>query len=167
MLHQLSELSEIKVCLPGVDPRENFTKYVEWMVVNNGSPFTSCPAEKDFTSTAPHPEPSQPNLTSCTEIFGTKTEQIIALEPELHRNSDQVHEPTRLSVPVRLLVETEGMEGSPAHSPATVEELCVASGNYLEKEEVRNANVLLKLKPCFQPWSRHIAYQNRLILILC
>lgn len=135
------------------------------MIVNNGSSFTSCPAEKDFTSTAPHPEPSQPTLTSCTEIIGTKTEQIIALEPELHRNSDQVHELARLSIPVRLLVEIEGMEGSPAHTPDTMDVLCLASGNYSEKEEFRN--VLLKLKPCFQPWSRHRDYPNRLILILC
>ncbi|ROL27920.1 hypothetical protein DPX16_11050 [Anabarilius grahami] len=46
-----------------------------------------------------------------------RTEPTIAPEPEPHSESDQVCEPATSSVPVGLLVEYEGMEESPAHTP--------------------------------------------------
>ncbi|KTF76316.1 hypothetical protein cypCar_00043570, partial [Cyprinus carpio] len=47
------------------------------------------------------------------------TELIVAMEPEPPALSDQVHEPATLSVPKGVLVEIEGLEGSPAHTPAS------------------------------------------------
>ncbi|ROI27671.1 hypothetical protein DPX16_22993 [Anabarilius grahami] len=59
----LSERS--KACIPAGGPTEDFATYVEWVLVNNNSLFTICPAEDD-TSTAPHPETSHPPPTTCT-----------------------------------------------------------------------------------------------------
>lgn len=36
-------------------------EYIEWVLVNCGSPFTACLADKENASTRQHPEPSQPS----------------------------------------------------------------------------------------------------------
>ncbi|ROJ62417.1 hypothetical protein DPX16_21403 [Anabarilius grahami] len=58
-----------------------------------------------------------------------------AQEPEPNGQSDLVCEPATSSVPVELLVEFKGMEGSPTHTPTAVDELCLAFGNFLEELE--------------------------------
>lgn len=55
-----------------------------------------------------------------------RTGHTIAPEPESHRASDQVCE---LATLWRLLVEFEGMEEDPAHTPTTEAELQLASAN--------------------------------------
>lgn len=55
------------VYLPGNGPWGDFAAFVEWMLVNNGSAFTICPAPEDITSTTPDPEPGQPPSTYCME----------------------------------------------------------------------------------------------------
>ncbi|ROL55393.1 hypothetical protein DPX16_20769 [Anabarilius grahami] len=59
----LSERSKARI--PAGSPTEDFAAYVEWVLVNNNSPFTICPAEDD-TSTTPHPETSHPPPITCT-----------------------------------------------------------------------------------------------------
>ncbi|ROL46443.1 hypothetical protein DPX16_21627 [Anabarilius grahami] len=93
-------------CLPVNCPREDFATYVEWVLVNNGSAFTICPAEDDITSPTLDAEPSQPLPTHCTERTPEpttdsepepaakhkqvkRTEHTIAPKPEPHRASDQ------------------------------------------------------------------------------
>lgn len=46
----------------------------------------------------------------------TPPEPFLALEHETNAESDEVHEPATSSVPVTVLVECEGMEGSPTYS---------------------------------------------------
>ena len=114
---------------------------MEWVLEKNGSPFTVCPAEEDISSPTPEPETIQ--LTSCcTEL---KPEPTAAAEPEpvmieesivvqelgLESATDQVCEPATPCV-VGLLVEIEGVEESPAHTPATEGELHLVSGKYIE-----------------------------------
>lgn len=42
--------------------------YMEWVLVNNGSAFTICPAEDDNTSLTLDPELSQPPPTHRTDL---------------------------------------------------------------------------------------------------
>lgn len=94
--------------------------FVEWVLVNNRSAFSSCPAEEKITSPTSDPEPSHPPLTPCMERmpepiadtesammsapYETKTEPIIAPEPEPYGLYDQVSEPATPSVTVSVLV---------------------------------------------------------------
>lgn len=55
-----------KARLPGNGPRGTFAAYLEWVLVNNVSAFTICPAEDDITCPNLDPEPSQPPPTHCT-----------------------------------------------------------------------------------------------------
>ncbi|ROL41256.1 hypothetical protein DPX16_10408 [Anabarilius grahami] len=71
---------------------------------------------------------------STMAAAGTPLELSIAPEHEPNAESDKVHEPATSSVPVSVLVECEGMEGSPAYTPTTEHELYLASGNYYNKE---------------------------------
>ncbi len=73
-----------------------------------------CPADEDLSSPTPKPVTSQP-------------------EPEPQECSDQVREPATSSVPEGVLVEIEGLEGSPAHTPAAEGELQLATGKYIEE----------------------------------
>lgn len=115
-------------CVLGISPNMWGGRY--------GSPFTICPTEEGFTSTALHPEPSQPTLTSCTEIMLEPTADS-ETEPVPHRRSDQVRELATSPVLVGSLVEFPGHGGKPCpHTPVAVEELCLVSGNYLEEMEV-------------------------------
>lgn len=55
-----------KACIPAGGPRDDFTAFVEWMlVVNNDSPFTIGLAE-DHTSPTLLPETGHPPLTTST-----------------------------------------------------------------------------------------------------
>ncbi|ROK87110.1 hypothetical protein DPX16_10250 [Anabarilius grahami] len=65
----------------------------------------------------------------------TKTEPIIALEPEPDEESDQVQEPATSSVPVGVLVKYKGMKWRPGHISKTEGELHMASGNYYKEVE--------------------------------
>lgn len=56
-----------------------------------------------------------------------RAEQVIALEPEPRKMSDQVREPTTSSIIMGVLVDFEGMEGMPG--------LCLASGNHFDNLE--------------------------------
>ncbi len=55
------------------------------------------------------------------------------MEPEPQECSDQVREPATPSIPEGVLVEIEGLEGSPAHTPAAEVELQLATGLYIEE----------------------------------
>lgn len=61
------------------------------------------------------PEPAEINEPKQTQV----TKQILAPEPEPHDMSDQVRE----------LVEIEGMDCDPAHTPTADGKLQLASGN--------------------------------------
>ncbi len=131
----ISSLSErCKARLPANGPKEDFAAFMEWVLENNGSPLTVCPSEEDISSPTHVPETSQ--LSSrCTESLpeATATEPIIATELEPQASSDQVREQATLSVPEGVLVVIEGLEGSPAHSPATEGELQLVFGNHIEE----------------------------------
>lgn len=65
-----------------------------------------------------------------------KPVDIITPEPEPNNKYDQVQEPTTLSIPVGVLVESKGMEESHVYTPASEGELYLASLNDYEVEEV-------------------------------
>ncbi len=139
----ISSLSErCKARLPANGPKEDFAAFVEWVLENNGSPLTICPSEEDISSPTHVPETSQlssrcteslPEPTADGEPEATATEPIIATEPEPQASSDQVREQATLSVPKGVLVVIKGLEGSPAHSPATEGELQLVFGNHIEE----------------------------------
>ncbi len=136
----ITSLSErCKARLPANGPEENF---VEWVLERNGLYFSICPTEEVISSPTHEPETSQPS-SRCTELLPeptadgepepAATEPIIATEPEPQASSDQVREPATSSVPEGVLVVIEGLEGSPAHTPATEGELQLVSGNHIEE----------------------------------
>lgn len=105
--------------------------------MNNGSEFTISSAEKDINIPSLDQEPSQLPPTTCTEplpeptantepvpatmpVPETTHELNIALEHKPHGEPDQMPEPAPMSVEVEILVEYEGMEWSPAHTPAAI-----------------------------------------------
>lgn len=113
--------AETKARLPSVGPLGNFTEFVEWMLVNDGSTFTIFPAE-NYTNPTPDPEPRQKS-PHCTDMTAEptadgelehaamhepapvkRTKPNIALELKCHEKSDQV----RVNI-MRVLVEYEGM----------------------------------------------------------
>ncbi|XP_016142516.1 proteoglycan 4-like [Sinocyclocheilus grahami] len=125
-----------KAKLSGKGPRGSFATFMKWMLENNGSQFTVWPAEENICSPTPEPETSQPS-SHCTEQSSEPTadgepepaatrepasepptEPIMALEPEPQDPSDKVCEPETLPVPEGVLLEIEGLEGSPTHTPA-------------------------------------------------
>ena len=123
-----------KARLPANGPREDFAAFVEWVLEQNGSPFTVCPAEEEISSPTPDPETSQPS-PRCTELetaAAAEPEPIADREEELESATDQVCEPATPCV-VGRLVEIEGVEERPAHTPATEGELHAVSGKYTEK----------------------------------
>ncbi|KAI2649134.1 Cell surface glycoprotein [Labeo rohita] len=69
-------------------------------------------AEEDIASTTPEPQTSQPS-SCCREQLPEPTN--IAPEPEPQESSDQVCEPATSLVPEDILVEIEGLKGSPTH----------------------------------------------------
>ncbi len=141
----ITSLSErCKACLPANGPKENFAACVEWVLESNGLFFSICPAEDNSIPT-PDPEPSQPSPSCYTECSPEPTaatepepatitaptpfkvtEPLIAPEPGLKRVTDQVYE---LATPcvVGIIVEIEGMEDNPAHTPTTEGELLLDS----------------------------------------
>ncbi|ROL53998.1 hypothetical protein DPX16_15596, partial [Anabarilius grahami] len=96
-----------KARLPVDGPRGDFAAYVEWVLVNNESPFTICLTEESPT---PDPEPSQPPPHPGQRLCQSppQTRSTIALEPKPNGMSDQVRQPATSSVPV----EFEGMDGA-------------------------------------------------------
>lgn len=108
-LIEVASLMEFPYCearLRGAGPWGTFAEFVEWVLVNCGSPYSLCPAVEAVTS--PAPELSQPLPTHCTEWTPAsmhktvkRTEQTIALEPKPHWESDQ----TTPCISVRQLVE--------------------------------------------------------------
>ncbi|XP_016110248.1 vegetative cell wall protein gp1-like [Sinocyclocheilus grahami] len=110
-----------------------------------------CPTEEDISSPTPEPETSQPS-SHCMEQMPEPTidrehkpaatrepesipatEPIVAPEPGPQDRSNQVREPITSPVPKGVLVEIEGLEGSPTHTPAAEGELQLASGMYYEE----------------------------------
>ncbi len=136
----ITSLSEwCKARLPADGPKENFAACVEWVLENNGLFFS-----EDNSSPTPDPEPSQPSPSRCTECSPEPTaaaepepaaiteptplkvtEPLIAPEPGLNA-TDQVCEPATPCV-VGIIVEIEGMEDNPAHTPTTEGELLLDS----------------------------------------
>lgn len=53
--------------LPVEGPRPTFTIYVEWVLVQNDSPFTVYIADEDNTGPTPDPETSQPSAMPAME----------------------------------------------------------------------------------------------------
>ncbi len=141
----ITSLSEqCKARLPADSPKENFTACVEWVLENNGLFFSVCPVE-DNSSPTPEPEPSQPPPSRCTECSPEPTaaaepepaaikeptpfkvtEPLIAPESGLKNVTDQVYEPATLCI-MGIIVEIEGMEDNPAHTPTTEGELLLDS----------------------------------------
>lgn len=81
------------------------------------------------TDTEPESEPDADN-----EPEGP-SEPYPTLEPEPKGMSDQVCKPTTPPTREGVLVEFAGMDGSPAHTPTPVNDLCLASGNTLDEFE--------------------------------
>ncbi|ROL50260.1 hypothetical protein DPX16_19064 [Anabarilius grahami] len=133
---------------------EDFAAYVEWVLVNNNSPFTIGPAEDD-TSTTPHPETSHPPLTTCTmekreptadhgfQPAGTneaepeeRTKGVVAPGCEPQGVSDLVREPAKSCAVEGVLVEFEGWEESPTHNLTTVDGMDITTETFLDLLEV-------------------------------
>ncbi|XP_016124666.1 uncharacterized protein [Sinocyclocheilus grahami] len=138
-----TSLSErCKARLPTNGPKEDFAAFVEWVLERNGLCLSVCPAEEDISSPTHEPETSQPS-SRCTEQMPeptadgepepTATEPIVAPEPEPLELSDQVREPATSPVPKGVLVEIEGLQGSPAHTPAAEGELQLVTGPHYEE----------------------------------
>ncbi|XP_052423225.1 uncharacterized protein LOC127966349 [Carassius gibelio] len=114
-------------------PREDFAAFVEWTLARNGSPLTVCPIE-DLASPTPDPETSQPpsRRTEPEPTAAAESEPSTDREPDLESATDQVCEPATLCI-VGVLVEIEGVEESPAHTPATEGELFAVSESHMEQ----------------------------------
>ncbi|ROL45353.1 hypothetical protein DPX16_4694 [Anabarilius grahami] len=113
---------------------------MERVLVNNDSPFTICPLEPT-SLTAPDLEPSQPSPclmelqpdstvdmdpeTVADNVPASLTELFPAPEPEPNNASDQVHDSATTPVPEGVLLEFEGIDGSPTHISATMKDLCL------------------------------------------
>lgn len=63
------------------------------------------------------------------------TEAIFVPEPEHHRESDQVRMPALASVEEGILMEYDGIERSPTHSPAAEGELCLVPIQLIDELE--------------------------------
>ncbi|ROI15999.1 hypothetical protein DPX16_14211 [Anabarilius grahami] len=61
-----------------------------------------------------------------------RMENDITLDPETHRESDQVHEPAAPCVTEGVLVEFEGWDESPTHNPTAVDVISMDSGKYIK-----------------------------------
>lgn len=87
---------------------------------------------------------SEQNSANCQSLPWW-TEQAITLEPKPHKMSDRLCEPATSCAAVGLLVEFEGMEEGPAHTPTTEGEVLLASVIYddLEEDSLRS---LLELR---------------------
>ncbi|ROL53477.1 hypothetical protein DPX16_20016 [Anabarilius grahami] len=113
-----------------------------------GSLFTAYPAKEDITSPPPDPERSQSSALSLLDqkpeptadwetesvtrretktVLELKTEAIFIPQPELHRKSDQVHEPATTSCEEGILMEYDFMGWSLANIPA-IEVSCISAG---------------------------------------
>ncbi|XP_026059300.1 vegetative cell wall protein gp1-like [Carassius auratus] len=123
-----------KARLPANSPQEDFATFVEWVLEKNGSAWTISTAEEDNSIPTPDPETSQPPSRHMVP------EPTAAAEPEpstdrkqdLESATDQVCEPATPCI-VGVLVEIEGVEESPAHTPATEGELYAISGKNMEQ----------------------------------
>ncbi|ROK87099.1 hypothetical protein DPX16_10239 [Anabarilius grahami] len=147
-LFYFSSLSErSRACLPGSGPCKDFAAFVEWVLVNNNSPFTIGPAEEDFaTSPTPLPETNQPPPSSgATEMLFEPTADCgdrppardkpilrIRMKPFIAL-SDQVRELATPFVAEGVIVELEGWEKSPAHTTTAVDVSLLSSGHYFEE----------------------------------
>ncbi|XP_067228248.1 interferon-induced very large GTPase 1-like [Chanodichthys erythropterus] len=148
----LSERSKARI--PAGGPTEDFAAYVEWVLVNNNSPFTIGPAEDD-TSTTPHPETNHPPSTTCTmekreptadrgdQPAGTyetepeeRTEGVVAPGCEPLGVSDQVRESATSCAVEGVLVEFEGWEESPDHNITTVDAIVMSTETFLDLLDV-------------------------------
>lgn len=111
------------------------------MLVDNISPFNIFPTVDEATSPTPsiggpsHPPPAN-NATGMLHVPTAdrrdrpavidepeprkRLEGVIAPEPDPQQASDQVHEPGTQRIVEGVLVELDALEGSPAHTPATV-----------------------------------------------
>lgn len=101
--------------------------FVEWILLNCGSPFTVCPIKEDITSPTPDPETHQnlampimdlePGPTTDTKpalmpMPEPMHEPNIAPEPELNNESDLVHELATLFCEEGILVKYGDVVGS-------------------------------------------------------
>lgn len=108
----------------------------------NNSLHAICPSEEYVASPAlnTHPESSHPPPSSCTMVLlkpstdyggqpvamdelqlAVRTGKDIAPGPEPYGESNQVCELATPCIAEGLLLESEGMQGSPVHNPATVD----------------------------------------------
>ncbi|XDV40107.1 hypothetical protein PO909_009248 [Leuciscus waleckii] len=113
-----------KARLPANGPSEDFAAYVVWVLVNSGLEFTIDP-EEDISSPTLDSEPSQTRCVDMTpELIADGESAPAAMEkPSQEEAPDQVCEPATSCAPEEVIVEFEGMERSPAHTPATEREL--------------------------------------------
>lgn len=84
--------------------------------------LTQSPASCLLHCTEPLPEPTADTepVPATMPVPETTHELNIALEPEPHRESDQMRDLAPTSLEVDILVEYEGMEWSPIHTPAAI-----------------------------------------------
>ncbi|KTG03694.1 hypothetical protein cypCar_00037262 [Cyprinus carpio] len=101
--HSLSE--QCKARLPANGPKKDFTAFAEWVLVNCISPFTVCPAEEDFTSPTPNPEPNQPSL----RYMGSMPKPTADREPAPATiNEPALIDATELNIAPERLQKAEG-----------------------------------------------------------
>lgn len=95
------------------------------------------------------PKPTADKETKpITKTVPETTKAIFVLKPKPHRESDQECEPAPTSVEVTILVEYEGMEWSPAYTPASEGELCQVSTLLIDGlENMIPQSLLLPLVP--------------------
>ncbi|ROL52220.1 hypothetical protein DPX16_8624 [Anabarilius grahami] len=136
--------STTKALLSGEGPRGSFPEYVEWVLASCGSSMTVgfCDDASPTPTPAPSQEPfdgveRQRNSTEDREPASTAmqepatsgtTEHNIATETE-PSVSDQVCE-SAVTIAEGDSVEDEGLDGSPAHTPATESEFQASAIDY-------------------------------------
>ncbi|ROK35745.1 hypothetical protein DPX16_17488 [Anabarilius grahami] len=98
-------------------------------------PEPSYPPPTHYTELKPEPTTEEEPKLATMPVPVIKTEPTIAPEPKPKGKSDQVCVPTIMCIAVGLLMELEGMEKSPAHTPVAGSELQLASTYCFMKEE--------------------------------
>ncbi|XDV21130.1 hypothetical protein PO909_026296 [Leuciscus waleckii] len=77
-------------------PREDFSVFVEWVLVNNGSAFTNGP-EEDFPSPTPDLKPRQPS-PHCTDTTPESTTDRESEPATMDHHSSSFHRPVGLAL---------------------------------------------------------------------
>lgn len=78
-----------KACLSMEGPQGGFVAYVEWVLVQCGSPFTVCLADEDNTSPTLNPEPSLPSAMPAADQKPTETTADLETEPTKKQSQSQ------------------------------------------------------------------------------